>query len=136
MSAVVPQHRAPPRYALAYASEHDLQLAVTRELTLRLPPSIAWSAVDHAAKLSLSQAAMRKARGVKRGQSDYRFVLPPDGRCGEIELKLPGTYQSPEQKAWAVAVTGAGGLYAVCRSMAEVEGTLAGWGVQLRGRAA
>lgn len=116
-------------------TEHDLQVQITRELLLRLPHDVVFTAIDHAAKLSLRQAAMRKARGVKRGLADYRFVLPPHGRTGEIELKLPGTYQSPEQKAWQASVTGAGGLYAVCRSMAEVEGTLAGWGVELRGRA-
>lgn len=118
------------------ASEHDLQLAVTRELAIRMPPGVPWSAVDHAAKLSPRQAGQRKLRGVKKGQADYRFVLPPQGRCAELELKLPGTYQSQEQKAWECGVVKAGGLYAVCRSMAEVEGTLKAWGVELRGEAA
>lgn len=116
--------------------EHELQLAVWRELAIRMPPGIVYTAVDHAAKLSPRQAAQRKARGVKKGQPDFRFVLPPNGRSGEIELKLHGTYQSPEQKAWQCEVIKAGGLYAVCRSMAEVEGTLKAWGVELRGEAA
>lgn len=116
-------------------SEHALQLQVTRELELRMPRDVPFTAVDHAAKLSARQAGDRKRRGVKRGQADYRFVLPPMGRSAEIELKIPKTYQSPEQKAWAEALTSAGALYAVCRSMAEVEGVLAGWGVKLKGEA-
>lgn len=116
-------------------SEHSLQLQVARELQLRMPAGVVFTAVDHAAKLSPRQAGNRKARGVRKGQADFRFVLPPHGRSCEIELKIPGTYQSPEQKAWAAEVTAAGALYAVCRSMAEVEGTLAGWGVKLRGEA-
>ena len=112
-----------------------MQLAVTGFLTVALPRDVAWSAVDHAAKLGARQGAMRKARGVKRGQADYRFVLPPEGRSAEVELKIPGSYQSPEQKTWEAAVTDAGGLYMVCRSVAEVEGALRGWGVKLRATA-
>ena len=110
-------------------------MAVTGFLTVALPRDVAWSAVDHAAKLGVRQGAMRKARGVKRGQADYRFVLPPGGRSAEVELKIPGSYQSPEQKTWEAAVTDAGGLYMVCRSVAEVEGALRGWGVKLRATA-
>ena len=117
-------------------SEHQLQLAVTAYLAVAVPPGVAWSAVDHAAKLSPRQAGQRKARGVKRGQADYRFVLPPHGRSAEIELKIPGGYQSPEQRAWEAAVRDAGGLYMVCRSIPEVEGALRGWGVAVRARAA
>jgi hypothetical protein len=109
---------------------------VTNWLRLAVPPSIPWTAVDHAAKLSARQAGDRKRRGVKRGQPDYRFVLPPNGRNAEIELKLPGTYQTPEQKAWERATIEAGGLYLVCRSLAEVEGALTAWGVPLKARAA
>lgn len=115
-------------------SEHELQLAVTEELELRLPKDIPYTAVDHAAKLSQRQGGDRKRRGVKKGQPDYRFILPPHGRTAEIELKIKGTYQSVEQKAWERASLAAGGLYAVCRSMPEVEGTLAGWGVKLKGK--
>lgn len=128
------QHRQPIRRPRV--SEHALQLAIAAELALRLPPGVVFTAVDHAAKLSPRQAGERKRRGVKRGQADFRFVLPPDGQSGEIELKADDGRRFAEQRAWEQGVRGAGGLYAVCRSMAEVEGTLAGWGVQLRGRAA
>lgn len=117
-------------------SEHALQLDVTKFLHLAMPSSVPWSAVDHAAKLSARQAGDRKRRGVRRGMADYRFVLPPHGQTAEIELKIKGTYQSPDQKAWQSAVVAAGGLYLVCRSIAEVEGALAAWGVPLRVRVA
>jgi hypothetical protein len=117
-------------------NEHALQAQVANELALRMPADVLWSAVDHAAKLSGRQAGDRKRRGVKKGQPDLRFVLPPNGQSAEIELKSDKGRQSPEQRAWEAQTVAAGGLYAVCRCMAEVEGTLAAWGVQLKGRAA
>ncbi|MBP7704169.1 MAG: VRR-NUC domain-containing protein [Caulobacter sp.] len=110
--------------------EHDLQMTVTQFLTLALPKGVVWTAVDHGAgKISKVAGGQRKARGVKAGQADYRFVLPPDGRSAEIELKAPGGYQSALQKDWEARVLAAGGLYLVCRSLAEVQGALTAWGV-------
>lgn len=120
-------------------TEHQLQLIVTQYLNLAMPPMIPWSACDHAAKLSARQGKARKDRGVKRGLADYRLVIPK-GRSAEIELKVKGTYQSPDQKAWQKSVEAIGGLYAVCRSVEEVETVLAGWltpwGHHLRARVA
>jgi hypothetical protein len=115
----------------AEQTEHQLQLEVTRWLIANLGANVAWSAVDHAAKLSERQAADRQKRGVRRGLADYRFVLPPDGRSAEIELKRPiaASRQSPAQLAWQARVEGAGGLYVVCRSLPEVIDTLRGWGL-------
>lgn len=113
-------------------NEHQLQLAVAAFLKVAMPAGWPWTAVDHAAVLTPRQGAQRKARGVKRGQADFRFVLRPDGRSAEIELKVKGGYQSPEQREWDGAITEAGGLYLLCRSVAEVEGALRGWGVPLR----
>ena len=120
---------------MADLSEHSLQLAVTQMLAVILPPSLPWTAVDHAAKLSARQAGDRKRRGVRRGQADYRFVLA-GGRSGEIELKTKGTYQTPDQRAWQASVEAAGGYYAVCRSCEEVLTTLQGWGIECRARIA
>lgn len=109
-------------------SEHALQLSVTQYLRLALPADVVWTAVDHAARISPRQGRARKDRGVKKGQPDYRFILPPHGRSAEIELKREGAYQEPEQKAWQAATEAAGGLYAVCRSVDDVTQTLAEWG--------
>ena len=122
--------------SLSRETEHDLQLQVTAFLERALPADVPWSAVDHAAKMSARQGGQRKARGVKKGQPDYRFILPPNGRSAELELKIKGTYQSPEQKAWEAATLAAGGLYLVVRSLPEVQGALAAWGVPLKARAA
>ena len=119
------------------ANEHGLQLAVTAFLKAALPPEVVWTAVDHGAgRMSKAAAGQRKARGVKRGQADYRFILPPHGLSCEIELKVEGTYQRPEQKDWARAVNAAGGRYAVCRSVQQVADILTDWGFPLRGRVA
>ena len=110
-------------------TEHAVQLAVTKYLGLVLPRDVVWTAVDHAARISPRQGKARKDRGVKKGQPDYRFILPPNGRSAEIELKREGSYQEPEQKAWQRATEAAGGLYAVCRSVDDVGETLSEWGV-------
>lgn len=115
--------------------EHDLQIVVTRFLAVALPPDIVWTAVDHGAgKMTARSAGQRKARGVKPGQADYRFVIPPHGRSGEIELKATKGRQSPEQKSWQAGIEVAGGLYRICRSLDEVIQALLDWGVPLRAR--
>lgn len=110
-------------------TEHQLMLEVTRWLIANLGPNVAWSACDHAAKISQRQGANRKARGVQRGMADYLFIIPPNGTVGQLELKRPvaSSRQSPEQRDWQARVTAAGGLYAVCRSLPEVIGTLRAW---------
>jgi hypothetical protein len=112
-------------------TEHQLQADVVKHLDRIMPVSVPWTAVDHAAKLTPRQAGDRKKRGVKRGQPDLRFILPPNGRSAEIELKTYKGRQAPEQKAWQSATEAAGGLYEICRSLAEVEGVLTAWGVDL-----
>lgn len=114
--------------------EHGLQLECTRWLGAHLGPNVAWSAIDHAAKLTKRQGAERKRRGVKTGLGDYVFVIPPNGQHGEIELKRPTrqpsrSRQSQAQLDWEAAITASGALYVVCRSLPEVIGTLKVWGL-------
>jgi hypothetical protein len=112
-------------------TEHSLQVEVAAWLACNVPASVPWTAVDHGAgKMTPAAAGQRRRRGVKRGQPDFRFILPPDGQSAEIELKRPkGGRQSPEQKEWEARTVEAGGLYLVCRSIAEVQGALIAWGV-------
>lgn len=120
--------------------EHALQVSVTRYLRAHLHPAVAWTAVGHEARRSLQAQQKLKASGVKAGQADLRFVIPPNGQSGEIELKLPAgprggvshSEQSEAQELWQDTVTGAGGRYAVCRSLAEVQLVLTTWGLRLR----
>ena len=68
--------------------------------------------------------------GVQRGWADILVIF--DGMVIAIELKLPGTYQTPEQKAFADALVANGGHYQVCRSLDAVEAFLTACGVLLR----
>lgn len=112
-------------------SEHSLQLEVTRWLITNLGANVAWSAIDHAAKLSERQGGERKRRGVKPGLGDYMFVIPPNGQHAEIEMKRPtkASKQSFLQTGWETKITASGALYVVCRSLPEVIGTLKAWGL-------
>jgi hypothetical protein len=120
--------------------EHDVQGEVVSWLRIALDPRVAWSAVDKGVKLSgdvverAKAAAALRRRGVENGLADLRFVLV-GGRSAEIELKRPvGSRVSEDQKEWRRRVEGAGGLYAMARSVDEVRAILIGWGVELRER--
>ena len=69
-----------------------------------------------------------KTKGVRAGVPDLSFVLPPNGRAAYIELKSATGKQTPLQESFEADVSACGALYALCRSLAEVEGTLRGWG--------
>lgn len=120
--------------------EHDVQGEVVSWLRIALDPRVAWSAVDKGVKLSgdavkrAKAAAALRRRGVENGLADLRFVLV-GGKSAEIELKRPvGGRVSDDQKEWRRRVEGAGGLYAIARSLDEVRAILIGWGVEVRER--
>jgi hypothetical protein len=77
------------------------------------------------------QRAMRgarlKAEGTVPGFPDL-LVYAAGGRVGHIEVKAEGNYQQPTQKACQLELQRLGHLYAVCRSMADVDETLQRWG--------
>lgn len=56
------------------------------------------------------------------------LVYAPGGRMGHIEVKCEGSYQNPNQKAVQASLADMGHLYAVCRSIADVDETFARWG--------
>ena len=89
------------------------------------------------AYMSKATAGKGKALGVLPGVADLVFVLP-GGFVGFIELKGPKTPLNLNQKIFLNDVQMLGALYAVARSIEEVEGTLKAWGVTFahaRGRA-
>lgn len=57
--------------------------------------------------------------GLGVGGADLVGIHKPTGRFVAFEVKTPDGKQTPEQVAWARAVTQAGGLYVVVRSPAE-----------------
>ena len=73
------------------------------------------------------QMASLKRSGLCPGFPDL-LVYGKGGRIGHIEVKTEGNYQTASQKECARWLTECGQLVAVCRSIADVDETLAGWG--------
>ncbi len=57
--------------------------------------------------------------GIGKGGADLVGLLRGSGRFVAFEVKTATGRQSPEQRAWADAVRGAGGFYALVRSADE-----------------
>ena len=58
------------------------------------------------------------------------IVYGPEGRIGHIEVKVEGEFATDTQMEVEDWLTGWGQQYAVCRSTADVDETLAKWGWQ------
>lgn len=118
--------------------EHDLQVQVAAFLDVALAGVALWSSIDHGAgKMTGRVAGRRKARGVKPGWPDVQIVF--GGGAGVrvllgIELKAGRGRPSPEQVEVCAAWESQGGLYRVCRSLAEVDAAIAAAGIPLRYR--
>lgn len=120
--------------------EHDLQVLVASFLDVALAGVALWSSIDHGAgKMTGRTAGRRKARGVKPGWPDIQIVwgLPSGVRVLlGIELKAGRGQPSDDQRALRNAWLAHGGVYAVCRSLAEVDAAIAAAGIPLRWRVA
>lgn len=119
------------------APEAKLQMNVRRYLMVALAPphvpgSIIWTASLAGVNLSMAARTKAKAMGVTRGWPDLQFLFP-DGVTRYIELKA-GASLSPEQRDFRDR-TSRHGIFAVCRSVEDVEAALRGWGAQLRATA-
>lgn len=115
-------------------SEEALHVAVVSFLRTTLPENCSWFHVPNSLRTSYRNAARHKAMGMKAGVSDLVFCY--GGRHYEIELKKPGSYQTKKQKDWQAGIEAAGGKYAVCKSLEDVNRVLLSWGFKLRGRLA
>jgi hypothetical protein len=114
--------------------EQTLQRQVVAFLNATAPNCIFYH-VPNGGGRSRVEAAILKGLGVRAGVPDLAFVLA-DGRAAFIELKADNGRQSPAQALFQMECERMGVPYAVCRSLAEVQGTLDGWRVILRGRVA
>jgi hypothetical protein len=115
--------------------EADLQRAAAQFLMLCAPAGeVTWRHVPNGGLRAPRTAGFLKASGVKAGVADFHLTLR-GGRTAWIELKTATGRQSPEQRAFQAAEEAIGALYAVVRSLDELEATLRLWGVQLRTRA-
>lgn len=117
--------------------EDLLQSQVVKYLDTVLPIASWYTATANGAYLGgtklqrIKQANRMKATGVKVGTPDLIFCH--DGRFLSIELKIVGAYASHDQNVVEDRIALAGGGYAVCRPVDDVEQALLGWGVPLRG---
>ena len=68
-----------------------------------------------------------KADGLRPGFPDL-IVYGPQGRIGHLEIKKEGVKQQPSQVDCEARLKALGQHYAVCRSVADVDETLAEWG--------
>lgn len=73
------------------------------------------------------RVAILKRRGALRPGAPDLVLILPNGKFGAIELKAKKGSLSPEQEFFRSIIESLGGLYAVCRSLAEVQGTLSAW---------
>ena len=89
--------------------------------------------VPNGSKLAGSQkqramaGARLKSEGMLPGFPDL-LVYASGGRVAHIEVKAPGNYQQPTQKACQAMLEGMGHRYAVCRSSADLTDVLRAWG--------
>lgn len=114
--------------------EESLQRAVVKFLTASKPDCLWFASTNQKGTRSKTEMGILKAMGARAGVADLVFFR--GGFIGFIELKSPKGTQSPAQEQFQAECDAAGVPYMVCRSLAEVEETLAGWGVQLRAKVA
>lgn len=114
--------------------EEELQKAVVQFLRVAVPGLVWFAVPNQKGTRSTWEQGLLKALGVRAGVADLVFVLD-GGRVAFIELKDPkGGRQNAAQAIFEEEVVALGAPYLICRSVAEVQGALAAWGVKLRGR--
>ena len=113
--------------------EDRLQISVARFLDVALPDGAVWFAVPNGGSRDVREAAKLKAMGVKSGIPDLCIVYR--GRVIFIELKTPKGRTAPTQEAVMSALTMAGAVINVCRSLEDVQAFVASI-IPLKGRIA
>lgn len=103
--------------------EDRLQIAVARFLDVSLPVGAVWFAVPNGGSRNSIEAAKMKRMGTRPGIPDLCIVWR--ARVIFIELKTPKGRTSPAQEAMLSALTMAGAVVNVCRSLEDVQGFLA-----------
>ena len=103
--------------------EDRLQIAVARFLDVSLPEGAVWFAVPNGGSRNPIEAAKMKRMGTRPGIPDICIIWR--GRSIFIELKTPKGRTSPAQEAVMSALTMAGAVVNVCRSLEDVQGFLA-----------
>ena len=115
--------------------ESKIQSAIMRHLDGVLPSSYRAYAIPNGAKRDKITGAILKREGVKAGMPDIA-IIGTDGYSAFLEVKREGGRLSPAQiefRDWCAANRVP---FAVVRSVEDVQETLRGWDVPLRGKAA
>lgn len=110
--------------------EAILQGKVKKMLLQRLPDDIEWTASMVGLNLGMKNRMKAKGIGVRRGFPDFMWLLP-DGRTVYVELKTPTGTLSDDQKRFRDRAK-PHGIWALCRSVGDVERALTFWGIRLR----
>jgi hypothetical protein len=112
--------------------EHALQQTCATYLGRALPLDATWTSVDMATDqhMDVIAGARRKSRGLRSGWPDVQAIWR--GQFYGIELKIDAGKQSDNQCAIQAEIERAGGKYAICRSVEDVEAQLIAWGFPLR----
>lgn len=81
------------------------------------PELAALYAVPNGGHRTKAQAAKLQREGVRPGVPDWVLPVPRGGYAALFgEMKTPGNYPTPEQRAWHARLTALGNLVVVCRS--------------------
>jgi len=113
------------------ATEASLQAASAEYFRLKLPKDFVALHVPNegrrGGRRGYADGAKQKAAGLVAGACDW--FLFGAGRAFGLELKRPGSYLSPAQKAFHARLGAAGVPVAVCRSLDEIEVALRAWSI-------
>ena len=112
--------------------EDILQMQVARYLAVA-SPDLVWFHPANGGYRNPREAKKLKDMGVKAGVADLALILP-DGRAAFIELKHGKGRQTDTQKAFEADCARTATPYAICRSLDDVQQTLAAWSVPTRAR--
>lgn len=101
--------------------EHRIQVSCVRWFRTKHPKlSNILFAIPNGGRRDAVTGKKLKEEGATAGVADL-ILLKSNNLYGAlcIEMKKPGGYQSPEQKAWQKEVEAMGNKYIVCRSLNE-----------------
>ena len=111
--------------------EHGFHEAVADYLRLVLPPAVAWTTFP-AGSGGKARGGQLKAMGLRPGWPDIQVLY--HGRFLGIELKAGKGTLSVAQDACSTLIVTAGGTWACCRTIDDIERTLFAFGIPLKGR--
>jgi hypothetical protein len=125
------------RFRKPPVKEINLHMSAAAFIRRAWPEHLPWSHFPAGEKRDARTAGKLRNMGLAPGWPDFVFLLPR-GQVAFIELKTRTGDLSEAQAAFCERVKALGQGYAVCRSLEEVETTLARWlacyGLSLRAR--